>query len=81
MSSFLSPTGRKLWKDRASKKWLVLVDELEASGSDSPIMALRDALIKVDVTSTVTFASLQGHSQLFNVHEKSGRAWYVMAHE
>ena len=58
VSSFLSSTGRKLWKERASKRWLVLVDELEASGSDSPIMALRDALIKVCVyTSTVMWYS------------------------
>ena len=47
VSSFLLPSGRKLWKERANKKWLVLVDEQEASESNSPIMALRDALIKV----------------------------------
>ena len=32
-------------------KWLVLVDEPEASESSSPIMALRDALIKVCCTA------------------------------
>lgn len=47
VSSFLSPSGRKLWKERAKKKWLVLVDEQAASESHSPLMALRDALIKV----------------------------------
>ena len=49
VSSFLLPSGRKLWKERAEKKWLVLVDEQEASESNSPIMALRDALIKVHI--------------------------------
>ena len=54
VSSFLSPSGRKLWKERAKKKWLVLVDELEASESSSPIMALKDALIKVGYTVIAT---------------------------
>ena len=49
VSSFLSPSGRKLWKERAKKRWLVLVDEMEASETSSPIMALRDALIKVPI--------------------------------
>lgn len=50
VSSFLSPSGRQLWKERAKKKWLVLVDEMEASETSSPIMALRDSLIKVCYT-------------------------------
>ena len=47
VSSFLTPSGRKLWKERAKKKWLVLVDDQEDSESTSPIMALWDALMKV----------------------------------
>lgn len=51
MSSFLSPSGRKLWKERAKKKWVVLVDEMDASETSSPIMTLKDSLVKVCIIS------------------------------
>lgn len=54
VSSFLSSSGRKLWNERAKKKWLVLVDEMEASEVNSPIMALRDSLIKVCCTDMIS---------------------------
>ena len=68
VSSFLSPSGRKLWQERAEKKWLVLVDEQEATESTSPIMALRDALIKVCILSW-PFCVFQRSMQ------KSEKAW------
>ena len=53
VSSFLRPSAKQLWKDRATKKYIVLIDEMSTvedlgrSDGHAPILSLRDALCKV----------------------------------
>ncbi len=53
ISAFLPSKRRNLWKERATKQWVVLVDEdstsdgLADSSNVSPILIIKDAIHKV----------------------------------
>ena len=52
--AFLSATGRTVWRDRCQRSCIVLVDDHSTmeqlrSHSDAPILALKDAIFKVNL--------------------------------
>ena len=56
MLGFLPPAGKKHWKERDRKQWVVLVDDdstaeaLTGLSNNVAILSLKDALHKVCVT-------------------------------
>lgn len=70
-----------MWKERAKKKWLVLVDEQEDLDSTSPVMALWDALIKVNksVHPSVSVSSYLCAYCTYKSEKGVGRRYYECA--
>ena len=53
IGKFFTSSGKKIWKERDKKQWIVLTDEdstaerLRSAASDVPILALKDTIYKV----------------------------------